>query len=229
MIKTYSIANDTQNGIVVNDKLAREIATDISILYALNGITVNGDDLVIEFRGAITAANWLAVDAFVTAHDGNPGLDDPQRFTLEGISSLVGAQGEQGVKGDKGDAGDGSLFGSEFKDAESYGESSTSSSSYINKVFLVTGDLPSGKYRIEWSASICSTDKSMELKAYEDGGDIIDEVEINDNYIKSKWKAYSGFRVMDLSGVHTFKVDYNGNGSGTAKIRHSRINIWRVL
>lgn len=78
MILTYSVSGDTLNGAVANQKLTDEINA-LGITIALEGVTTAGDVLTVEFRDNISAGDETLVDGAVAAHDGNPGLDDPQR------------------------------------------------------------------------------------------------------------------------------------------------------
>lgn len=69
--ETYSVANDTLNGIVTESRLAIEIDDDPGILVALNHIERRGDVLDLIFALELPAPEKTALDAVVAAHDGS--------------------------------------------------------------------------------------------------------------------------------------------------------------
>ena len=73
----YSIANDTANGTLAQEKLHDEIAAS-SITISLTGVNVSGDSISIEFATDISAGEETTLDGIIAAHDGIPGPDDPK-------------------------------------------------------------------------------------------------------------------------------------------------------
>ena len=79
---TYSIANDTANGIADGAALFQAI-TDPSngIGKQLSNVSTSGDDLNITFKQILAALEKTELDGIVAAHDGQP-LDDIQLISL---------------------------------------------------------------------------------------------------------------------------------------------------
>lgn len=118
----------------------------------------------------------------------------------------------------------------EFDDAESEGESSTTSTSEQTKVTITTPSLPLGKYRIgwyyEWNGSSGSQD--VEVQVY-DGGTVLARHEEAPEDTDA-WDGQGGFKyISSISGVHNFYIKYKTqSSSATARIRRARLEIWRV-
>jgi hypothetical protein len=121
-IFNYTISTDTLNGEVAPVKLQNEIRAS-SITIALVGVTQGGDSLTIEFKTDLSGAEEAELDNLINAHDGNPGLDDPQKFQIVGPNreiadvfdnngtNVIGIKlddvvtGPQGPQGDAGPSG----------------------------------------------------------------------------------------------------------------------------
>jgi hypothetical protein len=123
-----------------------------------------------------------------------------------------------------------SVFGSEFQESSSEGESSTTSQSFQQKLRLTTGNLPSGKYRIGWYVETQTYDssKTAHIRIQIDDtttiGEDITEPDSSVNY----WSV-NGFRYEILSGVTDTDLDYRCyESSSTTYIRRARLEIWRV-
>ena len=249
---TYSIASDTLNGAVAPDKLSDEIQAEESITIALQGISIDGDVLDIEFRDAITKST---LDVIVAAHDGNPGLNDAQRLqlvdeNLDKIDSVLdgsvrrlavdlsntltgpeGPQGPEGPEGPQGPAGPASIFGTEYTYGESEGESSTTSSSYQQKLRVTTAALPSGNYHVMATAEILNTSDEQTTYArlqLNDSTTIAEHAVDYGEDTPNNYRAFSTHQRLSLSGVNNFDLDYRRNSGGTARIRRARITIWRI-
>lgn len=190
---SYAISTDTLNGAVASSKLSNEIQAS-SIVVALEGVSsaLLTDTLSIEFKATLSTNDQATLNAVVAAHDGNPGLDDPQKFTFVnadgdpigtvdqagtkrlaldfGQGALVGPQGEKGDKGDQGDpgpqgpAGLSPITGSIVGVVKSLNNSSTTSNSYQLKLELTTEDLPLGKYYIQWNMYVQSNRNTLDAR-----------------------------------------------------------------
>lgn len=124
----------------------------------------------------------------------------------------------------------GSVYGSYTEYTESESQSTTVSATPQAKVSLTTPSLDSGNYKIAWYSETNNSagffgqvgvqvDYSATL--------IGDTVEESEN--SSTWQGRSGFKVVNLSGVHTISIKfYRAGGAGTASIRSARIEITRV-
>lgn len=127
-------------------------------------------------------------------------------------------------------SGSGNIFGSNFQQESSDGESSTTSSTFQQKLRLTTSELPSGVYRIgfyyEWQKSGLS--------------DFLSRVQVNDTTNISEgfeeavdagsdqWFVRGGFGYYSGSGVLNIDLDYAASGGDTSYIRRARLEIWRI-
>lgn len=126
---TFSIANETLNGAVAQAKLTLEIRVS-AITIALDGVVLDpdNDEILIIFKTDLSTAEETLLAQVVAAHDGIPGLDDPQKFQIVGSNqtdfadvfdrgdgkrviglqldnALTGPQGPTGPQGDEGASG----------------------------------------------------------------------------------------------------------------------------
>ena len=118
------------------------------------------------------------------------------------------------------------VFGSEFGYAVSEAESSTTSTTYTQKV-TYSASLIGGTYYISWYAEdkLSSTNADVRVRVQVDNLTTIAESLIEPKS-KDSWFPFGGFWVgYLLSGTHTIDMDYAAE-SGTASIRKARISIW---
>lgn len=121
------------------------------------------------------------------------------------------------------------IFGSEFDEASSEIESSTTSSGYQQKLRLATDTLPAGKYRIGWnfqlraSYFLGTTEAQIEL----DDTDVLGNGGVVGAQGVSACGGYA-YRTFGTAASHTIDIDYRSPGSGTAYISNARLEIWRV-
>ena len=96
----YTISTGTLNGAVAPNKLQQEIrVSDITI--ALEGLTISADTLTINFKTDLPALDVTELNNVVAAHDGNPGLDDPQKTTIvDANGNPVGESGQPRIQVD---------------------------------------------------------------------------------------------------------------------------------
>jgi len=126
-----------------------------------------------------------------------------------------------------------SVFGQNADHAESDGESSTTSTSFQNKLNLTTDTLPVGKYRIgwnyEWNLNSLSDDFEARVQV-NNTTDIMEHVQEPKDSGSDQWSNKGGFGVYDLTseGVLSIDLDYRSPSADTAKIRRARLEIWRV-
>jgi len=139
----------------------------------------------------------------------------------------------------EGGGGGSSIFGSEFQLEESLGVSTTTSSGYQNKMTMVTSNLPVGKYRlgVSYGWNYDNTTLDFEAKIILDGSDLLEPHKQEPQDAGSSWgstgtsQRYYLTRVfyLDLSGVHTFDLEWRTNSSGEeASIWDAVIELWRV-
>jgi hypothetical protein len=126
----------------------------------------------------------------------------------------------------------GAVFGSEAQNAASEGESTTTQTTYQEKLKLTTSSLSGGVYRVGWHNEMrCSSVANDALYRIQvDDTTTLAEVnnEIGDN---ANYLPGAGFGYVTLtSGVHTIDMDYRveGGPGTTAYIRRARIELWKV-
>jgi len=131
------------------------------------------------------------------------------------------------------------VFGTEDDASESDGESTTTSTSFQNKLTLTTASLPIGTYRIGWYAEIKSNDGTndgCEGQVDLDAGTILAQVESMNadpggiSGGDGHWLPMSGMKrvAFGSAATHTIEIDFRQTSSNTARIRRARIEIWRV-
>lgn len=128
------------------------------------------------------------------------------------------------------------VFGSEADYAESEGESSTTSDTYVQVLRLTTGTVASGTYRIGWGYEYtASSDKADGLQVIDlDSGTILHELNSppQKKYADGGWYSYSGFKHTVLSNAsHTIDLNHKADVAAQASTQYKRrvrIEIWRV-
>jgi len=155
---------------------------------------------------------------------GNQGWQGEQG-PFGGPQGALGSQGFQGFQGIQGN----SSFGSEFQQASSDSQSSTTSSSWQQKLRLTTGNLPSGTYRIGWYCEFWQSNRSdaVQVQVQIDDTTTIMSVENEPKDLHDRFGS-GGFYYASLSGVTQIDMDYRQQRGSTAYIRRARIEIWRV-
>jgi len=122
-----------------------------------------------------------------------------------------------------------SLFGSSYQKAESLTESSTTNTSYQQKLRLTTPSLPAGNYRIgvsfQWAMNSVSSSVSVRGQI-DDATTMFEQVgEAGDT---TDYLLASFFGDFTLgAGVHNIDLDYLAEAN-TAYIKNAKIEIWRV-
>jgi hypothetical protein len=104
---TYSIQNDTANGIVNPTSLSVEIKDDTRITVSLNNISTIGDDLLIYFNADLPDADKPYLDTIVAAHTGASNETDAISVN---ISPMVDETNRPMVRIDSRDAEDTTCF-----------------------------------------------------------------------------------------------------------------------
>ena len=120
------------------------------------------------------------------------------------------------------------VFGTQYQYAESLGNQTTTSTTFLQKVNLTTTSLPAGTYRIGFMAELGNNSVSnfvevrCQLNNITDIGFSVIEPKDGANYY-----SFSGFSSQVLSGINTIDIDFRAN-TNTAKIRNARIEIFRT-
>ncbi len=125
----------------------------------------------------------------------------------------------------------------EFQTAEDATETSTTSTTFVQKLRMTTGTLPAGDYRIgyyyEWAGSSASYSVGVQVQV-DDTTTIhnMDNAPENINTFNGGAQAQTeaGFQVVTLTNAaHNVDLDFRTmNAAGTAYISNVRLEIWRV-
>ena len=126
-----------------------------------------------------------------------------------------------------------SQYGGDYTYAEDLTTSSTSSTTFIQRMQLTTPSVAAGNYRIGWQGtwSFSSISNFFNLRVQQDSTITLhDLVEEPPDTSGTNRYAFCGFaRVTLTAGVHTFDIDYRRiGGTGNAFIYESRLEFYRV-
>lgn len=122
-------------------------------------------------------------------------------------------------------------FGQFYQFENDEGVSSTSSTSYQNKLTLTTPTLPIGTYKISWTVEMTnnSGDKPVEVRVQLDGSsenEIFYAPKFEDEYLG--WSSFTSGDFVSAT-THTVDLDFSSTSEGgTARVRRARIEIFRV-
>lgn len=140
------------------------------------------------------------------------------------------------------------VFGTEFQFYEALVVSITTSTLFQNKLDFNTSDLPEGNYKVEWSYGWNHDQQGNDFEArlaLDNDTDINDLIMWHKQEAKDSGgnpnstrfassgttQAYrnSGHRILNLSGVHNFKLDYRTDSNGDeSAIWDVTLTIYRV-
>jgi len=125
----------------------------------------------------------------------------------------------------------GNVFGAQLYYSEDNTETSNNSTTtWANKITLVTPDLPAGDYLVQYQFNwrSANADRQIEFRTQRDSIDI-DTGEPFTGSISDR-QLISGFRrVQSISGVQTFTLDFRVGGSGTTVFMYNaRLFVWRI-
>lgn len=122
------------------------------------------------------------------------------------------------------------IFGRQYSYGASASISSTTSTSFQQKLRLTTPSLPSGDYLIMYGYEWSTSNTSQRFKGRVQIDDSTAVMEHSQEPVSANAvDVLSGFVEATLSGVTNIDIDYASGGGGvTAYIRNARIVIWRV-
>ena len=130
------------------------------------------------------------------------------------------------------------IFGSEFYQVESEGVTTTTSTTYIEKVALSTGSLPAGKYRIgwfyQWNHNSVTSDFVAQIRLngtelYRHKQEPKDAAGSFSTTLTSQRYMTSGFTYEDLSGNNTIQIRFKTDTStDESSMWGAKIELWRV-
>jgi len=238
----YNFSTWTSNG-VANEVRVRVNDTTIlpsSYQQSLCTITDAENSVPLTNSLSVSLSNGNYITLQIKASNGCKQQD--VNFSIAKLvgSDIIGPQGVTGPTGPQGPTGSSeAVFGTEYENAENEGESSTTNTTFQQKLRLTTVSLPAGTYQIGWSCEakpddgeqrIAGTqvqvDDTTTLCYSEIAGNVPYPGEIPYGF----WTTVSGFKVIELeAGSHNIDVDFKRAGSsGTSYIKRVRLTIWRV-
>ena len=122
------------------------------------------------------------------------------------------------------------VFGQEFQFEQDNAGSTTTSSTYQNKLTLVTPSLPLGNYILfySWAMSGSNNNTRYESRVQRNGADVVEAFQragqANSTFLNAGPEVFTG-----ISGVQTFEIDYRKvGGSGNVTISNAHLVIWRI-
>jgi len=121
-----------------------------------------------------------------------------------------------------------------YGDAESLGESGTTSTTYVQKLRLTTIVVPAGDYVINWSWEYAhqATTEATKTRIQVDDTTTLAEYAgaPNISYAQGGYYPGGGFAVITLTNAaHNIDVDYASSVSNkTAYIKNVRLSVWKV-
>ncbi len=123
-----------------------------------------------------------------------------------------------------------SVFGDEYEYSSDEVESTTTSTTFQNKLTLITAALPAGDYHISWYCEINNSVAQQNTAARAR----INGVEVGfferSSITANSYIAFSGIRKETLTNAaHTLDIEFKNSAGGTAKIRRTRIEIYRII
>lgn len=126
------------------------------------------------------------------------------------------------------------VFGTETQNAASESESTTSSTSFVQKATISTPSIPAGTYRVgwnfEWQYESAANDALVRVQV-DDSTTLLEMQQEPSDAGSDQWNPKGGFGYVTFgsAGTHTVDLDYRAaNALYSAHIRRARLEIWRV-
>lgn len=229
---SYAFSVDADAGVDTFDFRVRENDTTV-----INGSTrqISEDDEINDvgnvFVVHLTAGSFITVQGKATG--GTNTLIPSGCVVVTKLDAVQGFQGLQGTNpgqtGPQGPAGSTTVYGTQRQDGSSDAQSSTTATTFQQKLRITTPSLPSGTYRIGWYYEIAHTSQNTSVEVQ---GQINDSTTMFSTLQELKdptdWIGNGGMYHGVLSGVNNIDIDFRKDGAGgTASIRRVRIEIWR--
>jgi hypothetical protein len=125
------------------------------------------------------------------------------------------------------------IFGRWIAQGASTALSTSTSTSYQQKLRLTTGAIEAGTYRIGWMYDWGMTSNSYNFDAQiqvDDTTTLMSHVEEPQDAATTQRHQVAGFAYVTLTAAtHNIDLDYrSSNAGGTARIQNARLEIWRV-
>jgi hypothetical protein len=125
----------------------------------------------------------------------------------------------------------GNVFGTQAYYAEALAETSTTSTTtFLNKVTLTTPTLPTGDYIIFWQFiwRAANASRNLDVRIQRAAANVINWQPFTANVADRQ--LLSGFRrIIGISGVQTFTLDFKVSGTGTTVfMQQASLLAWRI-
>ena len=108
--------------------------------------------------------------------------------------------------------------------------STTSTTTFLNKLTLTTPSLPLGDYRLAWRYNwrTLAANRFLEERVQRNGANIATAIRLNAN-VAARPSDSSFVNLLAISGVQTFTLDFKVNGSGTTVyMSAAELELWRI-
>lgn len=199
--------------------------TDVELLP--NGSSL----LIIRLKGAKGDKGDTGSGSTISIEEDNSSVGSPFstiNFTGSGVSVSDAGSGQVDVDISGGSA---SVFGADYQYEESLAETSTTATSFQNKVSLTTPSL-TGTYRVGWRASLEADNGDGEIRLLnETDSEAIDlgQATSGGGPVSVEFFHFSGFQNITFTGTaKTFRIQYRQVSAGSVNIRDAKIEFWRV-
>lgn len=126
------------------------------------------------------------------------------------------------------------LFGDFYVFELENAESSTTSTTYVQKLRLTTDTVPSGVYRVGWHFEwrISKSNEQFYYRVQLDDTTVLSENFKSPVVDVNEWQSVNNFYYLPAlsSGIHYLDIDYRSSSTGsTAYIKEARMEFWRVI
>ena len=112
------------------------------------------------------------------------------------------------------------VFGTEAQFAEDLTTSSNATTTFQTKLDFITSNLPTGNYKLEFSSEFqkVATANSIFAELAQDPAgtnNVLFEL-VKEPKDSTDWMPWSGFRILNLTGVQTFRIRFRTETGGNA-------------
>jgi len=121
------------------------------------------------------------------------------------------------------------FFGNELHDVESEALSTTTSTTFQQKLRMTTASLPLGKYILIYSMEYAVDTADAEVQLEQNDTTQLG-VNQTDGSLDDKFLTFGDHKILDaISGIHTFDLDFKAmTGAPTVSVQRARLTLWRL-
>lgn len=179
--------------------------------------TTTGEAYVLT-DATIGAAQWVKTTA-----------TNASEVTVTPSGNLSSTDVQNALQELQGDV-DAKVFGNDYTYVASLTTTTTTSSTYISKALLTTPVLLAGDYRVAYSCEVNNSDEggSVNTQLLQNGITQL-AASVTEPKDVANYYMMSGFVKLSLmAGIHTFDLQFQQIGAGTASIRRAKVEIFRI-